>query len=200
MPNWFSIFFQGLAEGCLRNYALRVRTVHLPPGDTLIHSGSLLSSFYYVEHGSLEVLDPFDGAILAVLGVGDFFGGLPPLVSTSKSTQSRETGGRSTGRLDDYRRLVQEVVNTSMKMGSVAFEGMDPRLPVPSKSRFNVRALTYCDLHFVERSELASLLVVYPELAENFVEHLELTIPLAGSGRFISEAVSCIHIIFFRCF
>ncbi|VDM30936.1 unnamed protein product [Hydatigera taeniaeformis] len=145
----------GLTEGCLRTFALRIRTVHLPPGDTLIHAGGLLTCLYFVEQGSLEVLDPQDGAILAVLSKGDFFGGLPPLQKRSQH------------------------VLTAMACGLIT-----------AKSRFIVRALTYCDLHYVEQEELACLLHNYPELIDNLVAHFELTMPLAGIGKYLTEAVS----------
>ncbi|CUT99305.1 potassium voltage gated channel subfamily H [Echinococcus multilocularis] len=145
--------FEGLTEGCLRTFALRIRTVHLPPGDTLIHAGGLLTCLYFVEQGSLEVLDPQDGAILAVLSKGDFFGGLPPLQEQPQNSLS------------------------TMAHGLIA-----------AKSRFIVRALTYCDLHYVEQEELAGLLHNYPELIGNLVAHFELTMPLAGIGKYLTEA------------
>ncbi|KAM3178521.1 hypothetical protein ACTXT7_002401 [Hymenolepis weldensis] len=151
----------GLTDGCLRTFALRIRTVHLPPGDTLIHAGGLLTTLYFVEQGSLEVLDPSDGAILAVLSKGDFFGGLPPL-HQPQSLKSRGSRGLP--------------------------PGLAPRSLVVAKSRFVVRALTYCDLHYVERDEFAALLLSYPEFVENLVSHFELTVPLAGSGPYFTEA------------
>ncbi|KAM7538800.1 hypothetical protein Aperf_G00000048150 [Anoplocephala perfoliata] len=155
--------FEGLTEGCLRTLALHVRTVHLPPGDTLIHAGGLLTCLYFVEQGSLEVLDPSDGAILAVLCRADFFGGLPPLHQVSKETISNGLSGLP--------------VSLANSKGVIA-----------AKSRFLVRALTYCDLHYLEREEFASLLLSYPELLENLVTHFELTMPLAGCGRHLTEA------------
>ncbi|VDL57563.1 unnamed protein product [Hymenolepis diminuta] len=140
---------------------MRIRTVHLPPGDTLIHAGGLLTTLYFVEQGSLEVLDPSDGAILAVLSKGDFFGGLPPL-HQPQSLKNRGSRGSS--------------------------PGMAPRSLVVAKSRFIVRALTYCDLHYVERDEFAALLLSYPEFVENLVSHFELTVPLAGSAT-ISQSI-----------
>ncbi|KAL7053947.1 hypothetical protein AAHC03_026675 [Spirometra sp. Aus1] len=186
--------FHGLSDGCIRSVALRVRTVHLPPGDTLIHAGSLLSSVFYVNHGSLEVLDPLDGAILAVLSGGDFFGGLPPLLVA----ESRGSG-RPSPKVAGFRRLLKDTVDaaTSSRGDLTACLGVTTTnlrllqpstLPVPAKSRFIVRALTYCDLHFLEREELANLFVLYPELADNFIEELELTMPLAGAGRLVTEA------------
>ncbi|VDO12828.1 unnamed protein product [Rodentolepis nana] len=153
--------FEGLTDGCLRTFALRIRTVHLPPGDTIIHPGGLLTTLYFVEQGSLEVLDPFDGAILAVLSKGDFFGGLPSL---HHPPLLKNPGSR------------------------VLPHGLASRGRIVAKSRFIVRALTYCDLHYVERDEFTTLLLSYPEFAENLVSHFELTVPLAGNGRYFTEA------------
>lgn len=158
-----SLSLLGVTEGCLRTFALRLRTLHMPPGDTLIHPGGLLSSLFFVEHGSLEVLDPYDGAILAVLSVGDFFGGLPPPFSKHHHHGLHHSSPNGA------------FIRTS---------------PIAAKCRFIVRALTYCDLHYLEREDLADLFHLYPELAENFVGHFELTIPLAGTGEYVTEAVS----------
>uniref|UniRef100_A0A1I8HM99 Cyclic nucleotide-binding domain-containing protein n=1 Tax=Macrostomum lignano TaxID=282301 RepID=A0A1I8HM99_9PLAT len=46
------------------------------------------------------------------------------------------------------------------------------------KSRCNVRALTYCDLHKIQREDLIETLEMYPGFAENFVRNLEITFDL----------------------
>ncbi|VEL16283.1 unnamed protein product [Protopolystoma xenopodis] len=97
MPSIVSLGSQGGAsEGCLRNVSLRLRAIHLPPGDTLIHAGGLLSTLYYVARGSLEVLDS-DGSILAVLNAGDMIGGLAPIVATTTSTAASSAASRCPG-------------------------------------------------------------------------------------------------------
>ncbi|GAA50016.1 potassium voltage-gated channel subfamily H member 7 [Clonorchis sinensis] len=64
--------FRSLNDGCLRNISLRIRAAHMPPSDTLIHTGDLLTAIYFVVKGSLEVVTT-DDLILGVLNPGDFF-------------------------------------------------------------------------------------------------------------------------------
>lgn len=47
--------------------------------------------------------------------------------------------------------------------------------PSIGKSSCNVRALTYCDLHKINRDDLLDVLELYPEFAESFSANLELT-------------------------
>ena len=46
------------------------------------------------------------------------------------------------------------------------------------KSSFNVRALTYCDLHKVLRDDILDILDMYPEFSEQFIKNLEITFDL----------------------
>nr|XP_006821079.1 PREDICTED: potassium voltage-gated channel subfamily H member 2-like [Saccoglossus kowalevskii] len=46
------------------------------------------------------------------------------------------------------------------------------------KSKCNVRALTYCDLHKILRDDLLEVLDMYPEFAEHFTKNLEITFDL----------------------
>lgn len=48
----------------------------------------------------------------------------------------------------------------------------------PGKSSADVRALSYCDLHTVQREELLEVLDMYPEFADHFLTNLELTFNL----------------------
>ncbi|XP_018654495.1 putative voltage-gated potassium channel [Schistosoma mansoni] len=130
-----SAAFKSLNDGCLRNISLRIRSSHMPPSDTLVHTGDLLTAMYYVVKGSLEVVTT-DDIILGVLNPGDFFGGLPPLASPNP----------------------------------------------PPKSRFAVRALTYADVQFIDRHDLAELCSIYPELSLRLLERFELTLPLTISS------------------
>lgn len=63
----------------------------------------------------------------------------------------------------------------------------------PGKSRADVRALTYCDLHKILREDLLEVLDMYPEFSDRFWGTLEITFNLrdvrgagdgAGNGRF----------------
>ncbi|KAJ8385456.1 hypothetical protein AAFF_G00189080 [Aldrovandia affinis] len=48
----------------------------------------------------------------------------------------------------------------------------------PGKSNADVRALSYCDLHTIQREELLEVLDMYPEFADHFLTNLELTFNL----------------------
>ncbi|KAI0981142.1 hypothetical protein GJ496_005456, partial [Pomphorhynchus laevis] len=54
---------------------------------------------------------------------------------------------------------------------------------LPGKSAFVLRALTYCDLHKVTRTDFLEVFDVYPEYAESFSKHLSLTISLRDESR-----------------
>ncbi|CAF0941362.1 unnamed protein product [Adineta ricciae] len=48
----------------------------------------------------------------------------------------------------------------------------------PGKSAYNVRALTYCDLHKILRDDLLEVIDMYPEFAQSFCENLKITLTL----------------------
>ncbi|CAF3951774.1 unnamed protein product [Rotaria sp. Silwood2] len=48
----------------------------------------------------------------------------------------------------------------------------------PGKSAFNVRALTYCDLHKILRDDLLEVIDMYPEFAQSFCQNLKITLTL----------------------
>lgn len=48
----------------------------------------------------------------------------------------------------------------------------------PGKSAFNVRALTYCDLHKIMREDLLEVIDMYPEFAQSFCQNLKITLTL----------------------
>lgn len=45
---------------------MRFKTTHAPPGDTLVHSGDILSAVYFISRGSIEILR--DDVVVAILG------------------------------------------------------------------------------------------------------------------------------------
>ncbi|XP_077369755.1 voltage-gated inwardly rectifying potassium channel KCNH7-like isoform X2 [Festucalex cinctus] len=124
--------FGGATKGCLRALAMRFKTTHAPPGDTLVHCGDVLSALYFVTRGSIEILK--DDVVVAILGKNDIFG-----------------------------------------------EMMNP-LAKPGKSCADVRVLSYCDLHTIQRGELLEVLDMYPEFADNFMTNLELTFDLCDEN------------------
>ncbi|XP_031707679.1 potassium voltage-gated channel subfamily H member 7-like isoform X3 [Anarrhichthys ocellatus] len=120
--------FQGATKGCLRALAMRFKTTHAPPGDTLVHGGDVLTALYFVSRGSIEILK--DDVVVAILGKNDIFG---------------------------------EMIHLFTK---------------PGKSCADVRALSYCDLHTIQREEILEVLDMYPEFADHFLTNLELTFDL----------------------
>lgn len=41
-------------------------SAHVPPGDTLVHRGDVLSALYFISRGSIEILR--DDIVVAILG------------------------------------------------------------------------------------------------------------------------------------
>ncbi|XP_075999022.1 potassium voltage-gated channel subfamily H member 6a isoform X2 [Genypterus blacodes] len=64
--------FRGANKGCLRALAMCFKTTHAPPGDTLVHSGDILTALYFISRGSIEILR--DDVVVAILGKNDIFG------------------------------------------------------------------------------------------------------------------------------
>ncbi|KAL7890702.1 hypothetical protein AOLI_G00001780 [Acnodon oligacanthus] len=120
--------FKGASKGCLRALAMRFKTTHAPPGDTLVHCGDVLTALYFLARGSIEILK--DDIVVAILGKNDIFG---------------------------------EMIHLYAK---------------PGKANADVRALSYCDLHTLEREELLEVLDMYPEFADYFWSNLDLTFNL----------------------
>lgn len=58
--------FQGATKGCLRALAMRFNSAHVPPGDTLVHGGDVLTALYFLSRGSIEILK--DDIVVAILG------------------------------------------------------------------------------------------------------------------------------------
>ncbi|XP_010615015.1 potassium voltage-gated channel subfamily H member 6 isoform X5 [Fukomys damarensis] len=120
--------FRGASKGCLRALAVKFKTTHAPPGDTLVHLGDVLSTLYFISRGSIEILR--DDVVVAILGKNDIFG---------------------------------EPVSLHAR---------------PGKSSADVRALTYCDLHKIQRADLLEVLDMYPAFADSFWSKLEVTFNL----------------------
>uniref|UniRef100_A0A8C4QQW5 Cyclic nucleotide-binding domain-containing protein n=1 Tax=Eptatretus burgeri TaxID=7764 RepID=A0A8C4QQW5_EPTBU len=76
--------FQGASKGCLRALAMKFKTTHAPPGDTLVHSGDVITALYFLSRGSIEILR--GDIIVAILGKNDIFG--EPLNSDSRPGKS----------------------------------------------------------------------------------------------------------------
>ncbi|XP_059812700.1 potassium voltage-gated channel subfamily H member 6a [Hypanus sabinus] len=64
--------FSGASPGCLRALAMKFKTTHAPPGDTLVHYGDVLTALYFISRGSIEILR--NDVVVAILGKNDTFG------------------------------------------------------------------------------------------------------------------------------
>ncbi|TSL75240.1 Potassium voltage-gated channel subfamily H member 6 [Bagarius yarrelli] len=64
--------FKGARKACLRALAMRIKTTHSPPGDTLYHHGDILHTLYFISHGSVQV--SCNDVVLAILGKNNIFG------------------------------------------------------------------------------------------------------------------------------
>ncbi|KAM6963593.1 voltage-gated inwardly rectifying potassium channel KCNH6 isoform 1-T1 [Tautogolabrus adspersus] len=64
--------FHGGSQACLRALGMRFKTVHAPPGDTLIHYGDILDSLFFISRGSIQVIR--DDVVVALLEKNDIFG------------------------------------------------------------------------------------------------------------------------------
>ncbi|KAK7945271.1 hypothetical protein WMY93_000999 [Mugilogobius chulae] len=63
--------FKGSTKGCLRSLAIRFKTTHAPPGDTLVHAGDVISALYFISRGSIEILR--GDVVVAILGKNDIW-------------------------------------------------------------------------------------------------------------------------------
>ena len=45
---------------------MKFKTTHVPPGDTLVHRGDVLTALYFISRGSIEILR--DDIVVAILG------------------------------------------------------------------------------------------------------------------------------------
>lgn len=55
----------------------------------------------------------------------------------------------------------------------------------PGKSTADVRALTYCDLHKIQREDVQDVLDMYPEFSDCFWSNLEITFNLRDVSPYI---------------
>lgn len=56
-----------LTIGCLRALSVKLKSVHIPPGDAIFHQGDLLPAIYFIEQGTIEVSR--DEIVVAILGM-----------------------------------------------------------------------------------------------------------------------------------
>ncbi|XP_077062046.1 voltage-gated inwardly rectifying potassium channel KCNH6 isoform X1 [Siphateles boraxobius] len=134
--------FRGASKACLRALAMRFKTTHSPPGDTLYHHGDMLKALHFISRGSIQVSQ--HNTVLAILGKNDVFG---------------------------------EPINLYAD---------------PGHCNADVTALTYCDLHRIQRDDLIEVLDLYPAFGESFWRKLEITFNLRDAEQMMeSENLDC---------
>ncbi|KAK7134410.1 hypothetical protein R3I93_017732 [Phoxinus phoxinus] len=134
--------FRGASKACLRALAMRFKTTHSPPGDTLYHSGDMLRALHFISRGSIQVSQ--HNTVLAILGKNDVFG---------------------------------EPINLYAD---------------PGRCNADVTALTYCDLHRIQRDDLIEVLDMYPAFGESFWRKLEITFNLRDAEQMMeSDNLDC---------
>ncbi|XP_006867092.1 PREDICTED: potassium voltage-gated channel subfamily H member 7 [Chrysochloris asiatica] len=86
--------------------------------------------------------------------------------------------GRETCRKEGSFSLLKETLLVTILGKNDIFGEMVHLYAKPGKSNADVRALTYCDLHKIQREDLLEVLDMYPEFSDHFLTNLELTFNL----------------------
>uniref|UniRef100_A0A3B3CJX9 Potassium voltage-gated channel, subfamily H (eag-related), member 6a n=1 Tax=Oryzias melastigma TaxID=30732 RepID=A0A3B3CJX9_ORYME len=162
--------FHGANKGCLRALAMRFRTTHAPPGDTLVHSGDILTALYFISRGSIEILR--DDVVVAILGVWAqlHFHSTLALIGLHSHAACKCHVFLSPDRI--LLHFFHPPGKNDIFGEPISLYGR------PSKSSADVRALTYCDLHKILRDDLLEVLDMYPDFADTFWNNLEITFNL----------------------
>lgn len=136
---------------------MRFKTTHAPPGDTLVHAGDLISALYFISRGSIEILK--GDVVVAILGMFSFEPydpsnsptGWPYVTVTFVAIcQSEHILEINTSRLFFH---IMTIIYSLPGKNDIFGESIDLYV-LPGKSRADVRALTYCDLHTIHREDM----------------------------------------------
>lgn len=128
---------------------MKFKTTHSPPGDTLLHKNDLLTAIFFISRGSIEVLK--DDIIVAILGkvLFVFFFNIYFFNSFFQSIGKNDIYGENFLLYENF-----------------------------GRSAYNIRALTYCDIHKINKEDLMQVLEMYPEFAADFSKNLQITFNL----------------------
>lgn len=94
---------------------------------------------------------------------------------------------------DVYEKLLLTAASASGK--NDIFGEMIHLFTKPGKSCADVRALSYCDLHTIQREEILEVLDMYPEFADHFFTNLELTFDLRDENAKVKKKQKNIHLV-----
>lgn len=60
--------FASATRGFLREFSVKLKTIHLPPGDYILFKGDDVDSLFFITRGTIEIVDDRE-LILAILGM-----------------------------------------------------------------------------------------------------------------------------------
>ncbi|KAF2985088.1 hypothetical protein EK904_000357 [Melospiza melodia maxima] len=100
--------FRGASKGCLRALAMKFKTTHAPPGDTLVHYGDVLTTLYFISRGSIEILR--EDIVVAILAKKDDLA-LPSLSLITTSTGNTEVGKQAAESSQSYTATPLDIPN-----------------------------------------------------------------------------------------
>lgn len=144
------VFCLGSTKGCVRALAMRFKTTHAPPGDTLVHTGDLISALYFISRGSIEILK--GDVVIAILGRWMYEPQVQYMLVALSSELSNVSNMNKWTHQDTFIH-VPTLCSYSAGKNDVFGEPIN-LFALPGKSSADVRALTYCDLHTIQREDM----------------------------------------------
>ncbi|ELW47100.1 Potassium voltage-gated channel subfamily H member 7 [Tupaia chinensis] len=136
--------FRGASKGCLRALAMKFKTTHAPPGDTLVHCGDVLTALYFLSRGSIEILK--DDIVVAILDFGkestndpeDSADTIRHYQSSKKHFEEKKSRSSSfISSIDDEQKpLFAGIVDSSSGIGKAT--GLDFEETVPTSGRIHI--------------------------------------------------------------
>ena len=148
--------FRLASDGCLRALAMHFTMTHSAPGDLIYHTGESIDNLCFIVSGSLEVIQ--DDEVVAILGNIWLF--IYLFLSYFTCIQSWMP------KLD----LTFFMIGKGDVFGDAFWKDIEM-----GQAAANVRALTYCDIHVVNREKLLEVLDFYKAFTTSFSRNLILT-------------------------
>ena len=150
--------FRLASDGCLRALAMHFAMTHSAPGDLIYHTGESIDNLCFIVSGSLEVIQ--DDEVVAILG-NIWISLVYLLLSYLKySILSRMMSLN----------LIFFMIGKGDVFGDAFWKDIEM-----GQAAANVRALTYCDIHVVNREKLLEVLDFYKAFTTSFSRNLILT-------------------------
>ncbi|XP_016374376.1 potassium voltage-gated channel subfamily H member 2-like [Sinocyclocheilus rhinocerous] len=120
--------FKGSSKGCLRALAMKFKTTHAPPGDTLVHAGDVLTAIYFISRGSIEILR--GDVVVAILAFPKVLPVRQSFIPKDKWLETIDTVRTSRWRSCNLQEAPEEycsfvILNTNMIPGSPSSDDSD---------------------------------------------------------------------------